>query len=130
RRSPRPDRGVSIPVLTGSLASAEPPGRQAARCQGALATAGQIGPSVAGRRSLQRTGEIRHQERRVELPAAATPHDRAAAELGSTIMPDSATASNWPAGTFLSSVSKLSGHSASSVPLKNQLLPLSARSKP
>ena len=97
----------------------------------ALATAGQIGPRVAGRRSLQRTGAIRHQDRSVELPAAApAPHDRAAAELGSTIMVDSSTASNWAAGTVLSSLSKLSGHAASSVPLKNQLLPLSARIKP
>src|SRR2546427_10568206 len=53
-----------------------------------------------------------------------------AAEFGSTISDDSSMASNWEAGTVFSSLSRLFGQLASSVPLKNQLLPLSARINP
>ena len=64
------------------------------------------------------------------LPLAAGHAVLTAAEFASTISDDSSTASNREAGTVFSSLSKLSGHAASSVPLKNQLLPLSARINP
>src|SRR5438067_2265945 len=55
---------------------------------------------------------------------------RTAAELTSTISPDSSTASNCAAGIVFSSLNRLSGQDPSSVPLKYQLLPLSARIRP
>jgi hypothetical protein len=85
-------------------------------------------------RKLQPTGEIRNPclDAPTGPPLAAVPGQagRAAAEFGSIISDDSSTASNCAAGTVLSSLSRLSGHAASSVPLKNQLLPLSARMSP
>src|SRR5207237_7206947 len=73
----------------------------------------------------QRNGAIRQRE--PEAPAA---QDRAAAEFGSIISDDSSMASNCAAGTVFSSLRRLSGQAASWVPLKNQLLPLSARIRP
>src|SRR5207248_168180 len=60
------------------------------------------------------------------LPAPAS-QTLAAAEFASSISDDSSIASNCEAGIVFSSLSRLSGQAASSVPLKNQLLPLSAR---
>src|SRR5438128_9409572 len=79
----------------------------------------------------QPAGATCHQERGDPVPFdAPRAHDLAAAELGSIISDDSSTASNCAAGTVFNSVSRLSGQAASCVPLKNQLLPLSARIRP
>jgi len=89
---------------------------------------GQPGPDLA---ELQRRGAVRHQPRGDPVPFdVAKLQDLAAPELGSTISEDSSTASNCEAGTVFSSLRRLSGQDASSVPLKNQLLPLSARIRP
>jgi hypothetical protein len=89
---------------------------------------GQPGPDLG---ELQRSGETRHQLRGEPDPFdEAKLHDFAAAELGSTISEDSSMASNCEAGTVFSSPIRLSGQAASWVPLKNQLLPLSARISP
>src|SRR5260370_20438342 len=80
----------------------------------------------AGERSIPACGEPPGPIRSATPP----PQERTAAEFGSIINEDSSMASNWDAGIVLSSLSKLSCHGASSVPLKNQLLPLSARIKP
>jgi len=63
------------------------------------------------------------------LPAPAS-QTLAAAEFASSINDDSSIASNCAAGIAFSSLNRLSGQAASSVPLKNQLLPLSARINP